>query len=61
MVYSIGGQEIRKEVGHDLTHPHFVGTIDAFLYRYVVRPFLRQVHHTWAPPRLIPINLPSNR
>ncbi|MBX3321999.1 MAG: ATP-dependent helicase [Phycisphaeraceae bacterium] len=50
----VGGQEIRKELGYDLGHPHFVGTIDAFLFRYVLRPFVRQVHPTWKPPRLIP-------
>jgi DNA helicase II / ATP-dependent DNA helicase PcrA len=50
----VGGQEIRKELGYDLGHPHFVGTIDAFLFRYIVRPYLRQVYPTWAPPRLIP-------
>jgi len=38
----VGGEEIRKAVGYELGHPHFVGTIDAFLFRYVVRPFLCQ-------------------
>ncbi len=38
----VGGEEIRKAVGYELGHPHFVGTIDAFLFRYVVRPFLTQ-------------------
>lgn len=50
----VGGQEIRRELGHDLGHPHFVGTIDAFLFRYIVRPFLKKVNPTWATPRLIP-------
>ncbi len=36
----VGGDEIRRAVGRDLDHPHFVGTIDAFLFRYVIRPFL---------------------
>jgi antirestriction protein ArdC len=35
----VGGEEIRSAVGYELVHPHFVGTIDAFLFRYVVRPF----------------------
>ncbi len=50
----VGGQEIRKEVGYDLSHPHFVGTLDAFLFRFVVRPFLKGARSTWAAPRLIP-------
>jgi DNA helicase-2/ATP-dependent DNA helicase PcrA len=50
----VGGHEIRTELGYDLGHPHFVGTIDAFLFRYVVRPFLTRVRPTWASPRLVP-------
>ncbi len=49
----IGGDEIRKAVGHELGHPHFVGTIDAFLFRYVVRPHLRHVFAWFADPRLV--------
>jgi DNA helicase-2/ATP-dependent DNA helicase PcrA len=50
----VGGQEIRGGLGHDLPHPHFIGTIDAFLFRYVIRPFLKKVYPNWALPRLIP-------
>ena len=50
----VGGDEICKAVGHELGHPHYVGTIDAFLFRYVVRPFLRQCYPMIAKPRLIP-------
>ncbi|MGC9968004.1 MAG: UvrD-helicase domain-containing protein [Syntrophobacteraceae bacterium] len=50
----VGGDEIRKAVGHDLGHPHYVGTIDAFLFRYVVRPFLQRCFPSYAAPRLIP-------
>ena len=50
----VGGREITRAVGHELDHPHFVGTIDAFLFRYVVRPFLNQCSSTFASPRLIP-------
>src|SRR5688572_10931479 len=38
----VGGDEIRKATGQELGHPHFVGTIDAFLFRYVIRPFLQK-------------------
>lgn len=50
----VAGDEIRRAVGYELTHPHFVGTIDAFLFRYVVRPFLRCCFSSFAAPRLIP-------
>ncbi len=50
----VGGDEIRKAVGHELNHPHFVGTIDAFLLRYVVRPFLKKCFPSHSAPRLIP-------
>jgi DNA helicase-2/ATP-dependent DNA helicase PcrA len=50
----VGGDEIRKAVGHVLAHPHFVGTIDAFLFRYVIRPFLRACFPEFPEPRLVP-------
>lgn len=49
----VGGDEIRKAVGYELGHPHFVGTIDAFLFRYVIRPHLRRVFSWFANPRLV--------
>lgn len=49
----VGGEEIRKAVGYELGHPHFVGTIDAFLFRYVIRPHLRRVFRWFADPRLV--------
>lgn len=50
----VGGEEIRKAVGHELGHPHFVGTIDAFIFRYIIRPFLQKCCPNFATPRLIP-------
>lgn len=50
----VGGEEIRRAIGHELGHPHFVGTIDAFLFRYVLRPFLSRVFPTFRDPRLVP-------
>jgi len=51
----VGGDEIRSAVGHELGHPHFVGTIDAFLFRYIVRPFFMAcAGEGFPPPRLIP-------
>ena len=57
----VGGEEIRNALGHELGHPHFVGTIDAFLFRYVVRPFLQRALAKFAAPRLIPADwLPAH-
>jgi len=50
----VGGSEIRAAVGCDLDLPHFVGTIDAFVFRYVVRPFVREIAKDHVPPRLLP-------
>lgn len=50
----VGGEEITRAVGHELAHPHFVGTIDAFLFRYVIRPFLQKCFLRVSAPRLIP-------
>jgi DNA helicase-2/ATP-dependent DNA helicase PcrA len=57
----VGGEEIRRAVGYELHHPHFVGTIDSFLFRFVVRPFLKQVMPTFAVPRLIPADWEPNK
>ena len=50
----VGGDEIRRAVHHELGHPHYVGTIDAFLFRYVVRPFFSKAYSAVEAPRLIP-------
>ena len=57
----VGGEEIRRAVGYDLYHPHFVGTLDSFLFRFVVRPFLNQVFPQYALPRLIPAEWEPNK
>lgn len=50
----VAGDEIHRAVGRRLGYPHFVGTIDSFLFRYVVRPHLRSVYPFLAAPRLLP-------
>ncbi len=57
----VGGDEIRRAVGHDLGHPHFVGTLDAFLFRYVIRPFAQQVWPGIPSPRLVPADWEPHR
>lgn len=57
----VGGHEIQRELGYTLGHPHFIGTLDAFVFRFIVRPFVRKVHPTWAAPRLIPADWSPNR
>lgn len=49
----VGGDEIQGALGFGLSHPHFVGTIDAFLFRYVVRPHLQRWDKLARPPELI--------
>lgn len=49
----VGGEEIRKAVGYELDTPHFVGTLDSFLFRYIVKPFLSKCSG-YKEPRLIP-------
>jgi DNA helicase II / ATP-dependent DNA helicase PcrA len=49
----VGGEEIAAALGHGLPHPHFVGTIDAFLFRYVVRPHLRALDPGAKTPELL--------
>lgn len=56
----VGGDEIRRAIGYDLCHPHFVGTLDSFLFRFVVRPFLKKVFPQCAEPRLIPAEWEPN-
>lgn len=49
----VGGEEIRGALDRGMPHPHFVGTIDAFLFRYVVRPHLRALDPNAKTPDLI--------
>lgn len=50
----VGGDEVRRAVGYELDHPHFVGTIDAFLFRYIIRPYLCKVFPgSFAAPRIV--------
>jgi DNA helicase-2/ATP-dependent DNA helicase PcrA len=50
----VGGDEIRHALGRDLEHPHFVGTLDSFLFRYIVRPHLRAIAPDLPSPILVP-------
>ena len=50
----VGGEEIRNAVNYELDSPHFVGTLDSFLFKYIVKPFWNKIHPNYAPPRLIP-------
>lgn len=54
---NVAGEEIRRALGAAPAHPHFVGTIDAFLYRYIVRPFARVVNRSLEVPRLLPADV----
>jgi DNA helicase II / ATP-dependent DNA helicase PcrA len=50
----VGGDEIRQALGYEIEHPHFVGTIDAFLFRYVVRPYFCSCFPNFAAPHIVP-------
>jgi DNA helicase-2/ATP-dependent DNA helicase PcrA len=54
----VGGEEIRNAVGYELSLPHFVGTLDSFLFRYIVKPFLSKCYKCKVP-RLIPASYGS--
>jgi DNA helicase II / ATP-dependent DNA helicase PcrA len=54
---NVAGQEIRKALGAEPGHPHFVGTIDAFVYRYIVRPFISIFDTEIRRPHLVPAEL----
>jgi DNA helicase-2/ATP-dependent DNA helicase PcrA len=45
--------EIADRIGRRVGSPHFIGTIDAFVYRYIVRPFAHVVGLSGEGPRLI--------
>lgn len=51
---NVAGEEIRKSLGRDLSHPHFVGTLDSFLFRYVVRPFAKLRNPSMPQPTIVP-------
>jgi DNA helicase-2/ATP-dependent DNA helicase PcrA len=48
-------EEIAQRLGHTLADPHFIGTLDGFLWRFIVRPF-GHLHRSMHPdgPRLVP-------
>jgi len=52
---NVASKEIRRALGYDLTHPHFAGTLDTFLYHSIVQPFAPWVFAgNIARPQLIP-------
>ena len=38
---NVARDEIRNALGYELSYPHFVGTLDSFIYRFIARPFAR--------------------
>lgn len=50
---NVGGEEIRRAVGKELNHPHFVGALDAFVYRYIVRQFAHILHPKLRQAKLV--------
>ena len=50
----VGTEEIKRALNLQVDYPHFVGTLDAMLFRYVVRPFFQAIYQGHPAPRLIP-------
>ncbi len=36
---NVAQEEIKNRLGGNPVHPHFVGTLDSFVYQYVIKPF----------------------
>ena len=51
---NVAQEEITKNLGEPLSYPHFVGTLDSFMLRYVVKPFGHLAGLSRKGPRLIP-------
>ena len=51
---NVARDEILASVRSGLHHPHFVGTIDAFVFHYIVRPFVHIYDSQITEPKLIP-------
>lgn len=51
---NVARDEIRQALGFMPEHPHFVGTLDAFLLRYIVRPFCHLAGFDIKSIKLIP-------
>ena len=51
---NVARDEINEKLRFEPGHPHFVGTLDSFLFRYVVRPFARLRDPQMPEPRIVP-------
>ena len=54
---NVAQQEIATRLGGYPPAPHFVGTLDAFLWRFIVRPFAHLAAIAAAGARLVPAPL----
>jgi DNA helicase-2/ATP-dependent DNA helicase PcrA len=57
---NVASDEIATALGHTPHHPHFVGTLDAFVYRYITRPFAKLFDPTLPLLELLPAEI-ANR
>jgi DNA helicase-2/ATP-dependent DNA helicase PcrA len=57
---NVAQEEIAKRVERRVGAPHFIGTLDSFLLRFVVRPFADTAGCTSKGVRLIPASLAAN-
>lgn len=54
---NVAQEQVAKGIGKNLPYPHFIGTLDSFVYRYIVRPFGHLVGLPKEGARLIPAPL----
>ena len=54
---NVAHEEITRRMDRAICPPHFVGTLDAFMWRFVVRPFANLVGLSSKGPRLLPAPL----
>lgn len=54
---NVAHEEITRRMDRPICPPHFVGTLDAFMWRFVVRPFGDVVGLSSKGPRLLPAPL----
>lgn len=51
---NVAHEAITENLGEQLSYPHYIGTLDSFMLRYIVKPFGHVAGLTLDGPRLIP-------
>ena len=51
---NVAERTIRERLGISIPYPHFIGTIDSFILRFILKPFSQYAGFSNAMPRIIP-------